>query len=180
MRNFLMAGLMAAVALPMGAAPALAQSHHGARHHDRDHQRRANRHERRAEVRHHRREVRRDRRHYRRERARDIRHDRRVVRHDRRAAQRRWSRYAWRDYRRSHRSIYHRGRWNAPFRYHRFRPGVRIRPAYFSSRYYIGDPGYFRLPPAGRFQRWVRHYDDVLLIDVRTGTVLRVYRDFFW
>jgi len=26
----------------------------------------------------------------------------------------------------------------------------------------------------------VRHYDDVLLIDTRSGRVVRVYRDFFW
>ncbi|WNO54281.1 RcnB family protein [Stakelama saccharophila] len=44
----------------------------------------------------------------------------------------------------------------------------------------IADPGRYRLDYPGRWRRWVRHYDDVLLVDVRTGRVLRVYRDFFW
>ena len=38
----------------------------------------------------------------------------------------------------------------------------------------------YRLPPAGRWQRWVRHYDDVLLVDTRRGTVIRVIRHFYW
>jgi Ni/Co efflux regulator RcnB len=86
----------------------------------------------------------------------------------------------WRAYRRDHRHIYRRGHWHAPFRYHGFRAGVRIAPTYYGPRYYIGDPGRYRLPPAGPYRRWVRHYDDVLLVDVRSGIVLRVLRDFYW
>jgi Ni/Co efflux regulator RcnB len=57
---------------------------------------------------------------------------------------------------------------------------VRIAPSYWGSRYVIGDPWRYRLPSAGRYQRWVRHYDDVLLIDTRRG--VRGARDpgFYW
>ena len=46
--------------------------------------------------------------------------------------------------------------------------------------YWINDPWRYRLPPAGYGQRWVRHYDDVLLIDTRRGVVLRVINSFYW
>ena len=86
----------------------------------------------------------------------------------------------WRSYRSHNRSIYRRGNWRAPFRYHHFRSGMRIRHLYFGSRYYISDPWYYRLPPAGPYRRWVRHYDDVMLVDIRTGYILRIYYNFFW
>ncbi|MGN6375133.1 MAG: RcnB family protein [Sphingomonas sp.] len=105
------------------------------------------------------------------------RHDRRYDHGDR---YRHNDRGGWHAYREHNRHRFDRGHWRAPFRYHRFRSGIRIAPLYYGPRYYIGDPGYYRLPPAGPYRRWVRHYDDVMLVDVRTGVVLRVYRDFFW
>lgn len=92
---------------------------------------------------------------------------------------RRWSRDDWRVYRESNRALYARGGWHAPFRYSAFRPGVRIAPAYWDRRYVIGDPWRYHLPPARGYERWVRHYDDVLLIDARRGVVIDVYRGFF-
>lgn len=106
---------------------------------------------------------------------RDIREERRDVREARREY-----REDWRDYRRSHRNVYARGNWRAPFRYNQFNTGARLRPAYYSSRYYIAEPGRYRLPNAGGNLRYVRHYDDVLLVNVRNGRVLNVYRNFFW
>ena len=94
-------------------------------------------------------------------------------RHDRR-------RDDWRDWRRDHRDVYARGHWNAPFRYQAFRPGVRIAPVYYGGRYAIMRPAQYRLPPAYGSTRWVRHYDDVLLVDWRRGVVLDVIRNFFW
>ena len=73
-----------------------------------------------------------------------------------------------------------RGQWRAPFRYYSFRDGARIAPQYYGSRYFISDPWRYRLPPAGYGQRWVRHYDDMLLVDTRRGYVVRVIRNFFW
>ena len=43
----------------------------------------------------------------------------------------------------------------------------------------IADPWRYRLPPARGYQRWVRHYDDVLLVDVRRGVVIQVIRGFY-
>ncbi len=93
---------------------------------------------------------------------------------------RRWGDNDWRDWRGSNRGLYARGNWRAPFRYYAFRPGGRIAPSYWGSAYWINDPWRYRLPPAGYGERWVRHYDDVLLIDTRRGIVLRVLNNFYW
>jgi Ni/Co efflux regulator RcnB len=105
--------------------------------------------------------------------------DVRDARNDVRDAKREY-REDWRDYRQTHRTVYARGKWQAPFRYQRFNAGATVRPAYYSSRYYLADPGRYRLPAAGQNMRWVRHYDDVLLINIRTGRVVNVHRNFFW
>lgn len=51
---------------------------------------------------------------------------------------------------------------------------------YYAQRYWIADPGRYRLPPARGYQRWVRHYNDALLIDQRRGRVIDVIRNFYW
>lgn len=106
---------------------------------------------------------------------RDVRDERRDVRQARQEV-----REDWRDYRRSHRDVYRGGNWRAPFRYNQWNVGVRLRPAYYNSRYYIADPYRYRLPRPGVNQRWVRHYNDVLLVNVRNGRVIQVHRGFFW
>lgn len=123
----------------------------------------------RSDLRRDRREIRDDRR--------DLREDRRDYREDR---NRRWGDNDWRDWRNRNRGIYARGTWRAPFRYQAFRVGVRIAPSYYGSSYWINDPWQYRLPPAGYGQRWVRHYDDLLLVDTRRGIVLRVINNFYW
>ena len=57
---------------------------------------------------------------------------------------------------------------------------MRIAPSLLWPRYYINDPWRYRLPPVGCSQRWVRHYDDMLLVDTRRGVVVRVIRNFYW
>ena len=121
-------------------------------------------------------ELRRDRREIRDDR-RELREDRRDYREDR---NRRWGDNDWHDWRNRNRSVYSRGNWRAPFRYYAFRPGVRIAPTYYGSSYWLADPWRYRLPPAGYGQRWVRHYDDLLLVDTRRGVVLRVINNFYW
>jgi Ni/Co efflux regulator RcnB len=153
MRKLILTALIAATAMPVAAQ---AQSW--------------------GEVRHDQREIREDRRDLQRDR-RELREDRRDWREDR---NRRWADNDWRDWRNRNRGIYSRGSWRAPFRYYAFRPGVRIAPTYWGSGYWINDPWRYRLPPAGYGQRWVRHYDDVLLIDTRRGVVLRVINHFYW
>lgn len=107
------------------------------------------------------------------------RHDVREARSDVRYA-RQEAREDWRDYRKSHRDVYRAGRWNAPFRYTAWNRGQQLRPAYYGSRYYISDPYRYRLPGPGANMRWIRHYNDVLLVNVRTGRVMEVHRSFFW
>lgn len=109
------------------------------------------------------RDVQRDRREIRQDR-RELRDDRRDYRQD---VNRRWGDNDWRDWREHNRGLYARGGWRAPFRYTAFRAGVRIAPAYYGAAYVIADPWRYRLPPAGYGERWVRHYDDLLLSTLR-------------
>lgn len=171
MRKFIATALIAAVAMPVMVPAASAQSQRDVRRERQDLR------EEQRELR----EARRygDRRDVRREQ-RDVREERREYREALRDRDRRWGNDDWRGWRERNRGIYARGGWRAPFRYQGFRTGVRIAPAYYGSRYYISDPWRYRLPPAGRYQRWVRHYDDVLLVDTRRGYVVRAIRNFFW
>ncbi|HMT42021.1 RcnB family protein [Sphingorhabdus sp.] len=92
-------------------------------------------------------------------------------------------RYDWRGHRERYRSYYRPGRYYAPNRYDRYRwfsIGIYLGSPFYSNRYWIADPWYYRLPPAHGPYRWVRYYDDVLLIDVRNGYVVDVIHDFFW
>lgn len=166
MRKLIMLGLMAATVLPV-AAPVQAQSRNEIRR-DREQLR-----EEQAELRHAQRHG--DRRDIREER-RDVREARRELRED----QRDYRRDAWRDHRRDNRRLYARGHWRSPYKYKAFRPGLRIGNGYYGPRYVIGDPWRYHLPRARAHQRWVRHYDDVLLVDVRRGIVVDVIRGFFW
>lgn len=152
-----------------------------------------------------RREFRRDRvqdtREFRRDRAQDTREFRRDRFEDRRDFQRdrNWSgnnrgynwnrdwrrdpRYNWQDWRRNNRG-YNFGRYYAPrgwnYGYRRFSLGVILSAPLFAQNYWINDPYDYRLPPADGPYRWVRYYDDVLLVDVRDGRVVDVIHDFFW
>ena len=119
------------------------------------------------------------------------RHDRN--RYDRRAyggQHRRWDngwrndrRYDWYSYRNSHRHVYRLGNYHAPYRGYYYRPlsiGFMLDSLFFSSRYWINDPWQYRLPSAYGPYRWVRYYDDALLVDIYSGEVVDVIRDFFW
>ena len=110
----------------------------------------------------------------------DLREARREYREDLRDRDRRWARDDWRGYRNQNRALYARGQWRAPFRYNQWRPGARIAPSYYAQRYWINDPWRYRLPPARANARWVRHYNDVILVDYRRGIVLDVIRNFYW
>lgn len=131
-----------------------------------------------AELRHDRRDIRQETRDLRQAYRYGDRDDIRDERRDLRSAHREY-REDWQDYRRDHRNEYRRGNWRAPFAYQRFHEGAVMRPAYYSSRYYVA-PARYRLPPAYGATRWVRHYDDALLVNVRTGRVVRVIDRFWW
>lgn len=157
-----------------------------------------------------RREDRRDYRDDRRDDRRDYRNDRRDDRRDYRQDQRRYGdwrdqqqyrrgwddnrnwnrswrgdrRYNWNDYRASNRHVYRLPRYYAPrgynYGYRRFSIGITIGSMLFAPDYWINDPFYYRLPPAYGPYRWVRYYNDALLVDVRSGYVVDVIHDIFW
>lgn len=93
------------------------------------------------------------------------------------------NRYNWRGHRERYRSYYRPGRYHAPYRgdhYRRFSIGIYLGSPFYANRYWVADPWQYRLPPAHGPYRWVRYYDDVLLIDIRSGHVVDVIHDFFW
>lgn len=85
----------------------------------------------------------------------------------------------WREYRTRNRGLYARGDWRAPFHYERFTRGARVRPSYYDRRWFIPDYHRYHLPrpPAGA--RWVRHYDDVILVDTRSARVIDIIYGLF-
>lgn len=93
------------------------------------------------------------------------------------------SRYDWQRYRYQNRDLYRWGSYYSPYRGHRYNRlsiGLRLGSPFYSSRYWIDDPWQYRLPAAYPGTRWVRYYDDVLLVDLYTGEVIDVIYDFFW
>lgn len=107
----------------------------------------------------------------------------------RRAPQPRWSsnwrtdrRYDWRGWRQSHQQTFRLGRYRDPFGWARqvFTIGWRLWPAYYGSTYWINDPWVYRLPPAAPGTRWIRYYNDALLVDMWTGEVIDVIPGVFW
>ena len=176
MRKYMIAGLIATTLIPVAAQAQISPRE-------------------REELREDRRDIRQERRDvnhaYRYGDERDVRREQRDLqdarqefREDRRDALRdggrNWGRNDWRGYRDSNRNLYRGYGWQSPNRYQSFRPGVRIGGGYYQPRYYINDYGRYRLPRPGYNQRWVRHYNDVLLIDVRSGYVRDVIRNFYW
>ena len=105
--------------------------------------------------------------------------------------QRRWDngwrqdrRYDWQSYRSRYGDRYRMGRYYAPrgwdYGYNRVSIGIFLNSLLFADNYWIDDPWSYRLPPAYGTLRWVRYYDDALLVDVRDGYVVDVIHDFFW
>jgi Ni/Co efflux regulator RcnB len=86
----------------------------------------------------------------------------------------------WRDYRNHNRNAFHPARFSAPFRYSTFNIGIRLNPQYYGSRYHVNNYSAYRLPAPGYNLRYVRHYNDLLLVNVRSGHVVNVYRNFYW
>lgn len=97
---------------------------------------------------------------------------------------RRDRRYDWRDYRVRNRSAYRLPRYYAPhgwhYGYRRFGIGYTLNSILFGSSYWITDPWEYRLPPAYGPYRWVRYYNDALLVDIYSGTVVDVVYGIFW
>ena len=121
---------------------------------------------------------------------RDRRGDRNDWRGDRRDNDR-WDRNSWRNdrrydwnrYRSNNRRVFQLGSYYAPYRnysYRRLGIGLSLDSLFFGNRYWISDPYQYRLPEVYGSYRWVRYYDDVLLVDTYSGQVVDVIYDFFW
>ena len=95
---------------------------------------------------------------------------------------RRDRRYDWRSYRDRNRSVFRFGSYYDPygFGYQRFSIGFSLFPNYYRSNYWLNDPSMYRLPPAYGPYRWVRYWDDALLVDIYSGQVIDVVHNFFW
>jgi hypothetical protein len=91
-------------------------------------------------------------------------------------------RYDWSNYRNSHRSLFRIGIYSDPFgwSYRRWSIGSFLYPNYYGSNYWLNDPWQYRLPPAYGPYRWVRYWDDALLVNIYTGQVEDVLHNFFW
>jgi hypothetical protein len=119
-------------------------------------------------------------------------YQRRLNDRDRWSDYRRWDnngwrsdrRYDWQRYRTQNRYIYRLPTYYAPYGwnygYRRFSIGIYLSNVLFGSSYWIDDPYEYRLPPAYGPLRWVRYYDDALLVDIRDGYVVDVIHGFFW
>lgn len=91
-------------------------------------------------------------------------------------------RYDWRSYREANRRFYTLPRYYGPggHGYRRYGVGVRIGAPFYAQRYWIADPWAYRLPPAYGPYRWVRYYNDVMLVDIYTGLIRDVLYGFFY
>lgn len=91
------------------------------------------------------------------------------------------SQYDWRRFRDHHRSRFHLSFYIDPFGwgYEPFSIGWRLWPAYYGNQYWI-DPGMYELPYPPPGCAWVRYWNDALLVDTYTGTVIDVIPGFFW
>lgn len=68
----------------------------------------------------------------------------------------------------------------APFRDARYvpvRPGERLRAPFYAQRYGVADPSLRPVADANR--RWVRYFGDLLLVDLRSGRIIRVVSKHF-
>jgi hypothetical protein len=96
---------------------------------------------------------------------------------------RRDNRYNWHSYRNHNRDIFRHGSYYSPYRnysYRRLSIGFFMDSLFYGNRYWINDPWQYRLPDAYGPYRWVRYYDDALLVDIYSGEVVDVINNFFW
>lgn len=69
--------------------------------------------------------------------------------------------------------------YRAPFAYRPFAVGVTLRPNYYAPAYRPAWDSRWGVPRAGRNLTYVRHYNDLLLVNERDGRVVKVYRNHF-
>lgn len=91
-------------------------------------------------------------------------------------------RYDWYKHRNKYWWLYQLGWYYDPFGwgYQPYSIGWRMWPSYYSSNYWLNDPWEYRLPYAPPGTRWIRYYNDAILVDTWSGQVVDVIYDFFW
>jgi Ni/Co efflux regulator RcnB len=62
----------------------------------------------------------------------------------------------------------------------RYGIGWRLWPSYYRNSFWLNDSWQYRLPPAYGPYRWIRYYNDALLVNIYTGEVVDVEYDVFW
>ena len=162
MNKIILAALAAATIVPVAAPVAAGAQSYGEVRRDRQEQRQDRRDLRDAQYRGDRGDIR--------DARQELREDRRETRDD------------WRDYRRSHPDAFRRGGYRGPSGY-RYRPvsvGYRFQPGYYGRNYWVNDWRNYRLSRPLGYQRWVRYGNDVVLVDIRNGTVVSVNNGFFY
>lgn len=91
-------------------------------------------------------------------------------------------RYDWYKHRNKYWWLFQLGWYNDPFGwgYQPYGIGWRMWPSYYSSHYWLNDPWQYRLPYAPAGTRWIRYWDDAVLVDLWSGQVVDVIYNFFW
>ncbi len=92
-------------------------------------------------------------------------------------------RYDWNGHRNRYRNYYSVPRYYNPYGYgygyQRFGIGIYLDSLFISNRYWVNDPWQYRLPTAPYGAKWVRYYNDVLLVDIDSGYVIDTIHNFF-
>ncbi len=92
-------------------------------------------------------------------------------------------RYDWYAWRQLNRDVFRPAPYRPPYRgfaYVRIGIGLVLDDAFLDRAYWISDPWFYHLPPVWGPYRWVRYYNDCLLVDVDTGQVVDVIYNVFW
>jgi len=91
-------------------------------------------------------------------------------------------RYDWYKHRNRYWWLFQLGWYNDPFGwgYQPYGIGWRMWPSYYSRSYWLDDPWQYRLPYAPAGTRWIRYWDDAVLVDLWSGQVIDVVYNFFW
>lgn len=117
----------------------------------------------------------------------DRRHDDRGYRQDERRDVRQDERRDYRDDRRAYGdgdrfARFHGNAYYYPrgYGYRAYGIGGLLPRVFFDQRYYIGQPDFYRLPPAYAGTRWVRVGPDALLIRNYDGRIMRIIRGLFY
>lgn len=91
--------------------------------------------------------------------------------------------YDWAAWRAAHREVFHPGYYQPPGGTYAYAPlavGALLAAEFWREQYWIVDPALYHLPPVSDPYRWVRYYNDCLLINIDTGEVVDVVQGVFW